>query len=73
VRTASGRATLGGREPREGARGGAGRRYGAYGAARARLAHRPTRRRVPPAFHPNYYGLTAIFSKFFNRGAQSGE
>jgi hypothetical protein len=33
VRGASGRATSGGCEPREGARGGAGRPYGAYGAS----------------------------------------
>jgi hypothetical protein len=43
------RATLGGREPREGAHGGAGWRYA---VTRARPAHRPARHRVPQHFIP---------------------
>jgi hypothetical protein len=73
ARAASGCVTLGGREPREGAHGGAGRWYGAYGVAQARPAHRLARRRVPAVFHSDCYGLAAIFSKFLNRSAQSGE
>jgi hypothetical protein len=60
ARGASGQATLGGREPRESARGGAGRSYGAYGAARRARSHSRVERCRLPLFDRVYLPISQL-------------